>query len=516
MNEARNGRLQRAKRVCLRSSLALGGMLSAMLMMSSGCNELAAAVSVPASAASDDLALRDALPTPSAMKMTRHAAPQTSVATEQVSQPTGHLSSTPAPAVQAEPSPIPAEREVIEARTARQRLIVRLAPDHRAPIRARIPMGESFEVFELVQGSSCGGKGWADVGNGGFVCLERSRKATRAPRTMPVTRGGDPMPFFFAKTRKGESARRWSSMASYRAGDEPQTITAPGRDFAFLGRKHVKGQVMLVDKRGRVMPERDLQRFRPSRFEGHDLGTAPVAEGQRLAWAVHWPETPVYASTTVNPGSGASELHSVLDYHAEIRVQPEPIEGSSGTFYALVDGGFVSARDIRRFEPVAQLGDETVGTDEIWVDVELGQQVLTVMRGTTPVYTTLISSGLKGPTPRGLFRINKKQAFGSMSSAPGASDPYAVEAVPYVQYFHGGIALHSAYWHDRFGFRVSHGCVNLSPRDAAFVYSMTGPHPRDGWIDVYEDEGDMGTRVRVREGDATVSDRRGPVEHING
>ena len=94
--------------------------------------------------------------------------------------------------------------------------------------------------------------------------------------------------------------------------------------------------------------------------------------------------------------------------------------------------------------------------------------------------------------------------------------PYSIEDVPYVQYFNGGIALHSAYWHDRFGHRASHGCVNLSPLDSAYVYSLTSPHPRDGWIEVYEDEGDLGTRVRVREGTAAVADRRGSVEHVQG
>ncbi|MCH9683455.1 MAG: L,D-transpeptidase family protein [Deltaproteobacteria bacterium] len=518
MNETNRGQEKGRQRFSARSGLALGSALCALFAFAPGCNEVvASSTSVEAEASVEDFSERSK-PAPAAMSMTRHAEAPTAVATEQVPAPTGHLSSVavaPVPEVEVEAQPLPADREPIEARTARQRLIVRVAPDHRAPLRARIPMGESFEVFELVEGRKCGGKGWADIGNGGFVCLEKSRKATRAPRTMPVTRGGDPMPFLFAKTRKGESARRWSSMASYRAGDEPRIITAPGRDFAFVGRRQVGGQVMLVDKRGRVMPERDLQRFRPSRFEGHDLAEAPVADSVRLAWTVHWPETKVYASTTVDPDVPRA-IHSVLEYHAEIAVQPEPVKAASGTYYALTGGGFVRAGDIRRFEPVLDLEDETLGADEIWIDVELDQQVLTVMQGVTPIYTTLISSGLKGPTPRGLFRINKKQAFGSMSSAPGAADPYAVEAVPYVQYFHGGIALHSAYWHDRFGFRISHGCVNLSPRDAAHVYSLTGPHPRDGWVDVYEDEGDMGTRVRIREGGETVSDRRGPVEHVTG
>lgn len=464
-------------------------------------------------------AIESVKPAPSAMNMTRQdAATEPTVATELAPEPrpVAEPVAPRAPEVEApvepELAPIPADREPIEIRTARQRLTVRIAPSHGAPVRARIPMRESFEVFELVEGRGCGGKGWADVGNGGFVCLEKTRKATRDPRTLPAVEGEGVLPYYFAQIPKGKSARRWKSLKSYHRGDKPQIITAPGRDFAFESRLRAKGQIVMVDKRGRVMPEQDLKRFRPSSFQGRDLVAQPVPEGQRLAWAVQWPETTVYTEP-----SDSSELAPSLEHQAEVYVEPEPIRTASGTFYALADGsGYLSSRNIRRFEPVPDLGDEELAEDEIWIDVDLDQQVLTVMEGSQPVYTTLISSGKKGPTPRGLFRINKKQAVGSMSSEPGAADPYAVEAVPYTQYFHGGIALHSAYWHNRFGFRISHGCVNLSPRDAAHVYSVTGPHPRDGWMDVFEDEGDLGTRVRVREGDEPVADRRGPVEHVEG
>ncbi|MEM7153657.1 MAG: L,D-transpeptidase [Myxococcota bacterium] len=502
--------------------------MSALVLLSPGCEQATAAMppSEPMAVETlDDATTRER---PSTMNMTVDEMPESQgMATERslssLSRKGSTAASEPVSSTRPEPAatetvvapvelaPIPAEREPIEARTARQRLTIRVAPDHRAPRRARIPMGESFDVFELVEGKSCGGKGWADVGNGGFVCLAETRKATRAPRTMPAIKGDGVMPFYFAAIPAGKTARRWSSLQSYLAGDEPQTVSAPGRHFAFKTRRAVKGTTLLVDKRGRVMPERDLRRFRPSSFAGHDLRAEPVPQGQRLAWATKWPETTVRVAADAE-----AEIHEVLDYHAEIYVEPTPVKTASGTFYELVDGGYVSSRHIRRWEPVTDLGDPTLAQGERWLDVDVDQQTLTVMEGDTPVYTTLISSGLKGPTPTGLFRINEKEAYGSMSSAPGASDVYAVEAVPYVQYFHGGIALHSAYWHDRFGHRASHGCINLSPRDAAYVYSLTGPHPREGWMEVYEDEGDLGTRVRVRDGLTQVADRRGPVEHVFG
>jgi lipoprotein-anchoring transpeptidase ErfK/SrfK len=37
-------------------------------------------------------------------------------------------------------------------------------------------------------------------------------------------------------------------------------------------------------------------------------------------------------------------------------------------------------------------------------------------------------------------------------------------------YYDHNFALHTAYWHDGFGTRRSHGCVNLAPRDAHWLY----------------------------------------------
>jgi lipoprotein-anchoring transpeptidase ErfK/SrfK len=43
-------------------------------------------------------------------------------------------------------------------------------------------------------------------------------------------------------------------------------------------------------------------------------------------------------------------------------------------------------------------------------------------------------------------------------------------------FFHeSGYALHGAYWHDNFGYRMSHGCVNLRPDDASWLFRWTDP-----------------------------------------
>ena len=65
--------------------------------------------------------------------------------------------------------------------------------------------------------------------------------------------------------------------------------------------------------------------------------------------------------------------------------------------------------------------------------------------------------------------------------ADAEDDRYRIEDVPWTQYFSGSLALHGAFWHDRFGMRRSHGCVNISPPDAQRVFAHTLPQVPRGW-----------------------------------
>ena len=66
-------------------------------------------------------------------------------------------------------------------------------------------------------------------------------------------------------------------------------------------------------------------------------------------------------------------------------------------------------------------------------------------------------------------------------SSDEVGEEFELRDVPYVQYFEEGYALHGAYWHDRFGTPKSHGCVNLSPVDARFLFHFTEPAVPRGW-----------------------------------
>jgi lipoprotein-anchoring transpeptidase ErfK/SrfK len=53
---------------------------------------------------------------------------------------------------------------------------------------------------------------------------------------------------------------------------------------------------------------------------------------------------------------------------------------------------------------------------------------------------------------------------------------YELPGVPWVSFFHiTGVALHGTYWHNDFGKPRSHGCINLSPQAARWIYRWTQP-----------------------------------------
>ena len=115
------------------------------------------------------------------------------------------------------------------------------------------------------------------------------------------------------------------------------------------------------------------------------------------------------------------------------------------------------------------LGDSTIsGEKHIYVD--LATQTLYAYQGTTQLLKTFISSGKWGKTPIGNFHIWEKLRATRMAGGEGA-DAYDLPNVPYVMYFYHDFGLHGAYWHDNFGYPMSHGCVNMRSVDAEIVYN---------------------------------------------
>ncbi|MFN2222828.1 MAG: L,D-transpeptidase [Candidatus Promineifilaceae bacterium] len=129
-----------------------------------------------------------------------------------------------------------------------------------------------------------------------------------------------------------------------------------------------------------------------------------------------------------------------------------------------------------------------VGPNDFWTEVDLYEQTFAAYEGDRMVYATLISSGLnRWPTREGLFQVWDRLESYKMSGAEGQVDYYYIEDVPYIMYFDDwhGIALHGTFWHDRFGYKHSHGCVNMPILDAEWTYRWSAEAPNDLWVWVH-------------------------------
>jgi lipoprotein-anchoring transpeptidase ErfK/SrfK len=164
------------------------------------------------------------------------------------------------------------------------------------------------------------------------------------------------------------------------------------------------------------------------------------------------------------------------------------------------------ARDLARPQvspPPAEVGGSAA--TEKWIDVHLGSQTLVAYEGLRPVYATLVSTGRGGQksdsaTPAGVHRVWVKIVTSTMDNVEreDVGRHYSMEDVPYVQFFAKAVALHAAFWHRDFGRVRSHGCVNLAPHDAKWLFSFTAPHVPTAWHAAYPTKNEKGTAIRVR------------------
>jgi lipoprotein-anchoring transpeptidase ErfK/SrfK len=117
-------------------------------------------------------------------------------------------------------------------------------------------------------------------------------------------------------------------------------------------------------------------------------------------------------------------------------------------------------------QPAYSGGDINYSFTDFWVDVNLSQQMAYAYDGEILLASFYVSTGTwEHPTVKGTYSIYVMYRYADMSG-PG----YYLSDVPYVMYFYKGYGLHGTFWHSNFGVPMSHGCVNFSIPDAAWIF----------------------------------------------
>lgn len=128
----------------------------------------------------------------------------------------------------------------------------------------------------------------------------------------------------------------------------------------------------------------------------------------------------------------------------------------------------------------------TIDPNEKRIIADLTYQTLSCMEGNNEVYFCRISSGAEfnadgqavdnWATPVGDLNTHWKIISLNMSGGSSASG-YSTPGVPWSTVIHGdGIAIHGAFWHNDFGERRSHGCINVRPEEAKWIFRWTTPY----------------------------------------
>lgn len=235
----------------------------------------------------------------------------------------------------------------------------------------------------------------------------------------------------------------------------------------------------------------------PSRADTDEHDGAPL---------LHLPIGYVLSSRTISyrrARNGRPRPGPAPGYHHVFEIVGEETHGDR-SYYVTPDGTLFRASDITRIDPVEPPSD--IGLEDTWISVDLTHQSLVAYAGRTPVYATLVSTGrVRAPedplrdmrTPPGLYRLRSKHVTHTMDGDHAVDGPYSIEDVPYVMYFQLAYALHSAFWHNGFGRPRSHGCVNLAPLDARWIFNWASPRLPERWHGVYPTADEPGTWIWI-------------------
>jgi hypothetical protein len=178
------------------------------------------------------------------------------------------------------------------------------------------------------------------------------------------------------------------------------------------------------------------------------------------------------------------------------------------------NGGDIFWADAKAFRPLTANDVSPINPDvdpeRKKIVVDTTYQTLSCMEDDREIYFCRCSTGAEfdasgekvdnWTTVKGDYRTQWKTVSIHMSGGTTGGG-YDTPAVSWANFFDSqhGMAIHAAFWHNMFGELVSHGCVNVSPDDAKWIFRWTAPQ-------ISLDSADMrqipnGTLVRIKQRD---------------
>ena len=239
-------------------------------------------------------------------------------------------------------------------------------------------------------------------------------------------------------------------------------------------------------------------------FEGVKIGAPGEKRHLPLAWLI----SPKARKCRLDEEGGAItkvRRTDPIDRFTIVQLTGKKVVFEDRKYYETDEGWYVRDIDAAFARPGPL--PKGIGPNEKWIDVNLSAQSLVAFEGEKPVYATIVSTGRHNDTDKskdhrtvmGDFRIREKHIAATMEDDGASDGPYSIQDVPWIMYFEGSYALHGAFWHSSFGRERSHGCVNMTPHDAKWIFGWSGPQLPAGWHGTKATKENPGTRVIVHD-----------------
>ncbi len=219
----------------------------------------------------------------------------------------------------------------------------------------------------------------------------------------------------------------------------------------------------------------------------HSGYVQPVENAVQSEVITEVPETGFWAEVSVPVAEargqpGAAYVARKLYYQTVYRVIKAVQAADNAWWYQLMEGitwspgPYVPAWSVRRIPPGELTAISPERADK-WIQININEQNLVCFEGDQPVFSTGVGSGLwNTATPKGEFTVLYKRHTRRMMGNQGQEGAYDLAGVPFPVYFTwSGVAIHGTYWHNDYGRRHSHGCVNVPSSAAKWIFRWVNP-----------------------------------------
>ncbi|MCZ6806245.1 MAG: L,D-transpeptidase, partial [Deltaproteobacteria bacterium] len=359
----------------------------------------------------------------------------------------------------------------------------------KAGVTGIVRRGGTLRVGGIVNGSGCKDGTWYKAEPFGYVCTSLGFHVGDNPSSdtygVPPAKVEARLPYQYARVTTKRAPRYYrmptvqeekqARRAMEKKGPTPEVVASlmEGDYFLALGEKETReadGTVFYRTLRNRYVREDDVELRNPEVVRGEQLG--------KSGWEL--PLAFVYGEDRPLLERRQGKLHNVgvAKKHARFVVTEEFRDGDQA--YVAGPNGIVLRDEVRIVRAVKRPSGIPENTK--WIHVDLSDQTLVAYEDDKPVYATVVSSGKEGyEPPTGTFQVQQKYISTTMNATDPIDGFYEVEEVPWTLYYHGGYALHGAYWHTDFGKVRSHGCTNIPPVDARWLYYWSDPDVPPAW-----------------------------------